>query len=402
MRVARLSRARGGSFERGIQVALQAALVSPAFLFRVERDPDPNNPRASHPVSDYELATRLSYFLWSSTPDDRLLGLAAQNKLHIPRVLDAEALRMLKDPRAKALCDNFAAQWLTLRNLSQVTPDTAVFPQFNEELRVAMRRETDNFFNYVVAQDRPVTDFLDCDYTFLNEPLAKLYGISGVTGPEFRKVVLKDGRRGGVLTQASVLTVTSNPTRTSPVKRGKWVMENLLGATIPPPPPNVPQLADDKKEPLTGTLRQRMEQHRKNPACASCHQRMDDIGFGLENYNPIGQWRTLDSGAPIDASGVLPGGGASFKNPVGLKKALKGKTPQFVRNLTEKLLTYALGRGVESYDRCNVTAMADAVTEKHYKFSAIVLEIVNSQPFQYRHGDSGAGTPSKVALLEKR
>jgi hypothetical protein len=389
--VARRGRGPNGSFERGMQVAVQAALVSPNFLFRVEKDPDPNNPRAKHAVSDYELASRLSYFLWSSMPDDRLLTLAGQNALRKPATLEAETRRMLKDPRAKALCDNFASQWLTLRKLGTVTPDPATFPNFNEELRLAMRAETEKFFQYVVAQDRPVTDFLDSDYTFLNESLAKLYGNTQVKGNEFRLVKLQGRNRGGVLTQASVLTVTSNPTRTSPVKRGKWVMENLLGAPIPPAPPNVPQLADDKKEPLTGTLRQRLEQHRKNPACASCHQRMDPIGFGLENFDAIGQWRTADGGSPVDSSGALPGGGKKFKGPAELKAAIKSRTPQFTRNLTEKLLTYALGRGVESYDRCNIDAMAQNVAQKNHRFSAIVMEIVKSEPFRYRRGDSGAG-----------
>ena len=394
-------RSQGSSFERGMQIAVQAALVSPSFLFRIERDPDPNNPKARRPLNDYELATRLSYFLWSSMPDDRLLALAAARKLGNPQAVQAEAKRMLMDPRAaQSLGDNFAAQWLQLRSINQVTPNLKEFPEFTEEVRLAMRTETMLYFQHVVGDDKSVLDFLDSDYTYLNEPLARLYGNTSVTGREFRRVALSGEQRGGVMTQASVLTVTSNPTRTSPVKRGRWVMENLLGSPIPMPPPGIAQLPDDKKKgPLTGTLRQRMEQHRTDPACASCHARMDPIGFGLENYNAIGVWRKLDDGHPIDASGALPGG-KSFTGPRELRIAIKAKAPQFTRNLSEKLLTYALGRGIESSDRCNLDAIAANVAKKNYRFSALVSEIVTSEPFRYRHGDQPVAKV-KVAVAEK-
>ena len=397
-RVARLGRAGNGSFERGMQVALQAALVSPNFLFRVERDPDPLNPQAKHVLTDYELATRLSYFLWSSTPDDHLLNVAAEGKLHTPQQLNTEAQRMLRDPRAHALADNFAAQWLQLRKLAIVAPDPQTFPQFNDALRTAMRTETEMFFLSVINEDRSVLTFLDADYTFVNEPLARLYGINNIKGDNFQRIKLTDGQRGGLLTQASVLTVTSNPTRTSPVKRGKWVMENLLGSPIPPPPANVGELPDDKKEALVGTLRQRLEQHRANPSCASCHQRMDPIGFGMENYNAIGQWRTLDGGLAIDTSGALPGGKA-FKGPAQLKAAIHEKAPQFVHNLSEKMLTYALGRGIESYDRCNVDTIAEAVTKHDYRFSSLIGAIVTSEPFRNRRGDGPAPLPGAVVKV---
>jgi hypothetical protein len=396
-------RGQGSSFERGMQVAVQASLVSPSFLFRIERDADPNNPKAQRPLTDYELATRLSYFLWSSMPDDRLLTLAAAKKLHNPLTLQAEAKRMLRDPRAsESLGDNFGAQWLQLRKINQVTPNRKVFPLFTEEMRAAMRTETTLYFQHVIGDDRSVLDFLDSNYTYLNEPLARLYGNTEVKGKEFRRVTLSGTQRGGVLTQASVLTVTSNPTRTSPVKRGRWVMENLLGSPIPMPPPGVATLPDDKKKgPLTGTLRQRMEQHRTDPACASCHARMDPIGFGLENYDAIGMWRKLDDGHDIDAAGVLPGGKA-FSNPSELRLALKAKAPQFTRNLSEKLLTYALGRGIESSDRCNLDAIAANVAKKDYKFSALVTEIVNSEPFRYRRGDQPVAKVAVAAKAQER
>ena len=379
----------GSSFERGIQVAAEAVLVSPNFLFRVEKDAHPNEPRASHLLNDYELATRLSYFLWSSMPDETLFRLAAKGALHKPEVLVAQAKRMLKDPKARALADNFAGQWLQLRKLARVSPDVRTFPTFNETLRTAMRTETEMFFESIVQEDRSILDFLDAKYTFLNEPLARHYGNTAVTGNQFRRVVLTGDQRGGLLTQASILTVTSNPTRTSPVKRGKWIMEDILGTPIPPPPPGVGQLPDDKKNkgPLVGTLRQRLEQHRKNPACASCHQRMDPLGFALENYNAIGEWRTRDGDFPIDASGVLPDG-RSFVGARQLKGILLAKKAQFVRNLSEKMLTYALGRGVESYDRCNIDTMMKTIAARDYRFSALVTAVVESDAFRKRRGDA--------------
>lgn len=380
-----LATADGESFERGIQLAVQAVLVSPHFLFRVERDAEPDNPRAIHPVSDYELATRLSYFLWSSLPDDELFRLAAKGKLRDQGELERQVRRMLADPRSRALVENFAGQWLQIRRLQTITPDPARFPQFDDALRGAMLRETEMFFGAIVQEDRSVLDLLNADFTFLNERLAKHYGVDGVQGEEFRRVSLPEGPRGGVLTQASVLTSTSNPTRTSPVKRGKWILEQLLGEPPPPPPPGVPELSEDEKVVLSGTLRQRMEQHRSNPACAACHRSMDPLGFGLENFDAIGAWRDSDGDFPVDASGTLPGG-AVFQGPRELKKILLDQRDVFVRSLSEKLLTYALGRGLEYYDTCAVDDIRDTVIAADYRFSALVLAIVRSDPFQLRRG----------------
>lgn len=376
--------AQGESFERGIQLAMEAVLVSPYFLFRVELDREPNNPKAIHPIDEFELATRLSYFLWSSMPDDELFRLAAQGKLRGQGALEAQVRRMLKDPKARALVDNFAGQWLEIRRLKTMTPDPKMFPTFNEDLRQAMLKETELFFAAVMEEDRSVLEFLHADYTFVNEPLAKHYGINGVTGMEFRRVKLDNPDRGGLLTQASVLTVTSNPTRTSPVKRGKWVLEELFNSPPPPPPPDAPPFPENDKA-LTGSLRQRMEQHRANPSCASCHNRMDALGFGLENFDAIGGWRDRDGDFAIDASGTLPDG-ASFKRPGELKQILLQKKDDFVRCLSEKMLTYALGRGLEFYDKCAVDEVSAALAKNDYKFSTLILEIVASDPFQMRRG----------------
>jgi len=384
----RIAAEQGESFERGIQLATDAMLCSPNFLFRVEVDPKPNDKHSSRLLNDYELASRLSYFLWSSMPDDTLMSLAAKGTLHKPEVLAAQAKRMMKDPKARALADNFAGQWLQLRNLANVSPDTGRFPDFNDKLRTSMKTETEMFFEAVVKEDRSVLDFLDGKYTYVNGPLAKLYGIDGVTGDDFKRVTLTGDQRGGILTQASILTVTSNPTRTSPVKRGKWVLEQILGTPPPPPPPNVPKLADDKKEPLTGTLRQRMEQHRKDPICASCHTTMDAIGFGMENFDPIGKWRAKDGDSPIDPSGTLPGG-QKFAGPAQLKQILKGKKSQFVKCLSEKLMTYALGRGLQNYDTCKVTDIVATAAKNDYRFSSLVTAVVLSDPFRKRRGDGG-------------
>jgi hypothetical protein len=386
LRYVRMARAEGESFERGVQLAVQAVLVSPHFLFRVELDKEPANPKARHLVSSYEMASRLSYFLWSSMPDDALLALAAKNKLQDPKVLAAQVKRMLKDPKARALSENFAVQWLTLRNLANVNPDPDRFPTWNDKLRTAMRRESELFFADVVREDRSVLNLIDAKFTYLNGPLARHYGIDGVEGEQFRRVALGDGRRGGVLTQASVLTVTSNPTRTSPVKRGKWVLEQLLGTPPPPAPPGVPELEEQKGPIVATTVRQRLEEHRKNPACASCHQRMDPIGFGLENFDPTGAWRARDGEQAIDASGELTGG-QKFNGPVELKKILLAKKTQFVRAFSTKLLTYALGRGIESYDKCHVDDVALATSKNGYRFSALVTAVVQSDPFRQRRGD---------------
>jgi len=379
---------QGESFERGIQIAADAMLCSPNFLFRVEIDPKPNDKNSSRMLNDYELASRLSYFLWSSMPDDTLFAMAAKGTLHKPETLTAQARRMLKDPKARALADNFAGQWLQLRNLANVAPDPNRFPEFNEKLRKSMKTETEMFFEAIVKEDRPILEFLDGKFTFVNGPLAKLYGIEGVEGDDFRRVALTGDQRGGILTQASILTVTSNPTRTSPVKRGKWVLEQILGTPPPPPPPNVPKLADDKQEPLTGTLRQRMEQHRKFPICASCHTQMDAIGFGLENFDPVGKWRGKDGDAIIDASGALPGG-QKFAGPAQLKQILKTKKALFVKCLSEKIMTYALGRGLQNYDTCKISDIVATVGKNDYRFASLVTAIVMSEPFRMRRGDGG-------------
>jgi hypothetical protein len=321
-------------------------------------------------------------------PDEELLNLAAKGQLQNPPILAAQLKRMLQDPKAQALSENFAGQWLELRNLANVSPDPKRFPDFNEKLRSAMKTETEMFFNSIVRDDRSILDFINAKYTFLNEPLAKHYGIGGVTGDNFRRVELTSNERGGLLSQASILTVTSNPTRTSPVKRGKWVLEQLLDQPPPPKPPDVPDLADDKKGPLVGTLRQRMEQHRSNPICASCHAGLDPMGFGLENYDATGGWRSQDGGQPIDASGVLPGN-IKFNGPAELKGILLKKKTQIARCISEKLLTYGLGRGVESSDKCWLDGIVDYVAKHDYRFSAVITAIVQSDPFRKRRGDGG-------------
>jgi Protein of unknown function (DUF1592)/Protein of unknown function (DUF1588)/Protein of unknown function (DUF1587)/Protein of unknown function (DUF1585)/Protein of unknown function (DUF1595)/Ca-dependent carbohydrate-binding module xylan-binding/Cytochrome C oxidase, cbb3-type, subunit III len=379
--------AEGDSFERGIQVAVTAVLVSPQFLFRIEADAEPNNPQAVYPISDFELASRLSYFLWSSMPDDELFRLAQEGALRKSGNLAVQVRRMLKDPKAAALTENFAMQWLQLRNLKLSSPDLKQFPEFNEALRTAMETETRLFFETIVREDRNLFELLDANFTFVNERLAKHYGLPGIQGEEFQRVSLTSPERGGLLGQASILTVTSNPTRTSPVKRGKWILETLFNAPPPPPPPNVPELKEAEGK-LEGTLRQRMEQHRANPACASCHTQMDALGFGLENFDPVGQWRTKDGGQEVDASGELPGG-VAFKTPAELKSILKGREAEFRRCLAEKLMVYALGRGLEYYDKCTVDVIVRNLAANHDRFSVLVLEIVNSDPFQKRRGKQG-------------
>jgi hypothetical protein len=378
-----LAQKQGDPFEEGVATALQAILVSPNFLFRIERDRPALAGRPGVPVSDYELASRLSYFLWSSTPDAELLRVASESRLKQPAVLSAQVRRMLRDAKSRALVENFAGQWLQFKNIDVMKPDLERFPVFDESLRLAMRRETELFIENIIREDGSVLEFLDANYTFLNERLARFYGIPGVTGPEFRRVdVSATNRGGGILSHGSILTVSSYSTRTSPVLRGKWILENLLNAPPPPPPPSVPAL-DDTKVGQAGTLRQQMEEHRKNPACASCHSRMDPLGFGLENFDAIGSWRTEDGKFPVDASGALPDG-RSFKTPAELKALLKQEKEAFIRGLTEKLLTYALGRGVERFDRPVVAAITTRLPAHNYRFSQLVMEIVNSMPFQMR------------------
>ncbi len=374
---------QGDTFERGVQLALEAVLVSPHFLFRGELQPDPNNPDAVHPVNEFALASRLSYFLWSSMPDEDLFALAARGALR--KNLDRQTRRMLKDPKSRALVDNFAGQWLQLRNLRIATPDAKTFPDYDDALRASMQAETEAFFEHMIREDRSVLDFLDASYTFVNERLARHYGLKGIKGEAFQRVSLKGTGRSGVLTHGAILTLTSNPTRTSPVKRGKYVLENILGTPPPPPPPDVPELQEVK---LTGTLRQRMEQHRENPTCASCHARMDPIGFGFENFDGIGAWRQKDGDFPIDPAGELVSG-ETFKSPRDLTTLLvKRKRDEFVRCLSEKMLTYALGRGLEFYDKCALDQITRGVSRKGNRFSSLVLEVVRSVPFQQRRGET--------------
>jgi mono/diheme cytochrome c family protein len=367
---------------QSLQFSITALLVSPQFLFRVEKDPKAGTVGR---ISDLELASRLSYFLWSSMPDDELLHVAEANKLHTAPVLDAQLKRMIADPKSSAFADNFAGQWLEIRSLDAVKPDSKKFPDWNSDLREAMRTETRMFFEAVLRDDRPVSDFLDGKYTFLNEMLAKHYGIEGVIGPDFRRVELKTDQRSGVLTQGSVLTVSSYPSRTSVVLRGKYLLENILGAPPPPPPPDVPRLNEETVG-VAKSLRAQMEQHRSDAVCASCHSRMDVLGFGLENYDAIGRWRTTDGKFPVDPGGAFPNG-KSFSTPAEMKALLHDNMPEFTRCVTEKLLTYALGRGVEAYDRRTVQDLVAQTAAHEYRFQALVTAIVHSAPFQQRRGE---------------
>lgn len=380
-----IAKREGQTVEQGIQLAITAMLVSPHFLFRIERDPDPTDPTKVHKISDLELASRLSYFLWSSTPDDQLLALAESGKLRAPGVLDAQLKRMLADERSSALADNFAGQWLEIRNLDSVKPDPQKFPEWGPDLRDAMKTETRMFFESLLRDNGSLADFLDAKYTFLNDRLAKHYGIDGVMGPEFRRVELKTDQRGGILSHASVLTVSSYPTRTSPVIRGKYVLQNVLGAPPPPPPPDVPAL-DEEAVGSAGSLRQQLEKHRSNAVCASCHSRMDVLGFGLENYDAIGKWRTMDGKFPIDVSGTFPNG-KSFSSPIEMRALLKEELPDFARCITEKMLTYSLGRGLERYDRKTVDQISRNLAASGYGFQALIQVIVQSLPFQSRRGE---------------
>lgn len=384
-----LAKANGQTTEQGLQLAIQAMLVSPNFLFRIERDPDPRDPVAVHEVSPYELASRVSYFLWSTMPDDELMALADSGKLREPAVLEAQVNRMLADPRASAFAVNFAGQWLETRNLDIVKPDPDKFKEWNAELREAMKAETALFFEHVLRENRPVSDFLNADYTFLNERLATHYGIEGVTGSEFRRVPLTTNQRGGVLSQGAVLTVSSYPTRTSPVIRGKYVLQNLLGTPPPPPPADVPAL-EAAANGESKSVREQLEIHRQNAVCASCHRNMDPLGFGLENYDAIGRWRDTDGEFPVDASGTLPGG-QRFASAGEMRALLLLQLPQFSRALTEKMLTYALRRGLKPYDRRTVETIHRAVEGDKYRFRTLVHQIVKSLPFQARRGEDVAG-----------
>ena len=386
--LARAAGQQGESFEDAIGLALQAVLVSPDFLFRIERDRAVPAGRRAYTISEHELATRLSYFLWASMPDARLRRLAVQGGLRAPGVLDAEVRRMLQDPKARSLVEEFGGQWLQVRALESVAPDKDRFPDFDDYLRLSMRRETDLFFERIVREDRSILDFLRAQETFVNERLARHYGLQGVSGPAFRRVSLPGPERGGVLTHASVLTVSSYATRTSPVLRGKWILENLLDAPPKDPPPGVVNL-EEAKTGEGASVREQLEAHLADPTCAACHRRMDPLGFGLEHYDAIGRWRDEDGGGGIDASGRLPDG-RTFEGPAALRAILADEEEAFTKALASKLLTYALGRGLQPADRQTVRTIARAMPSRDYRFSGLVLEIVTSPQFQMRRG---AATP---------
>jgi hypothetical protein len=396
-------RNQAGNFDAGIERALRLILSSPEFVFRFERDPSAVAEGASYRIDDLELASRLSFFLWSSIPDDELLNLAAANKLSDPATLDNQVRRMLADPKAQALATNFAAQWLYLRNLKNFAPDPNEFPDFDDNLRQSMLTETEMFFESVVNEDHNVLDLLNANYTFVNERLAQHYGIPDVYGPRFRRVTLNDEARRGLLGQGSVLTVTSYATRTSPVLRGKWILTNILGTPPPAPPPNVPALKENNEGGKVLSVRERLEEHRKSPACASCHKIMDPLGFSLENFDAIGQWRAKsEDGAPIDASGVLLDG-SKVDGPATLRAALMSRPDVFVSTLTEKLLTYALGRGVDYNDEPAIRAIVARAASDHYRFSDLVAGIVKSPPFRMKIKAAPDATvpPVKTAMLLK-
>ncbi|HSG70583.1 MAG TPA: DUF1592 domain-containing protein, partial [Planctomycetaceae bacterium] len=370
-------------FEAGIEMALSSILVHPKFLFRIEREPNDIEPGRAYRIGDIELATRLSFFLWSSIPDDELLDLAERGELGDPEVLEQQTLRMLADERSQALVENFAGQWLYLRNLDSTTPDGRLYPDFDDNLRQAFRKETELFFESILREDRSVLDLLNADYTYLNERLAKHYGIPHVYGSRFRRVALNENsQRGGLLRHGSILSVTSYATRTSPVIRGKWILENMLGTPPPPPPPDVPAL---KENTVAANLpvRERLAQHRADAACAHCHNLIDPVGFSLENFDALGRWRELENGQPVDATGGLPGG-TRFTGVEGLEKGLLARPDLFVGTMTDKLLTYALGRGLESYDAPAVREIVRNAKSGNYRFSSLILGIVNSTPFQMR------------------
>jgi hypothetical protein len=390
------ARREGATWEASMRLAMQAVLASPKFLFRPELDSRPVHGDKPVPLDEHALASRLSYFLWSSMPDDELFALAGKGQLTAN--LEAQVRRMLKDPRAKALTESFALQWLQLRRLKDHAPDAKLFPRFDDPLRQAMLKETELFFGAIVSEDRSVLDLIDGKFTFLNERLARHYGVTDtngstwsskaktpgkpIKGSGFVRVTLQESDlRGGILTHGSVLTVTSNPTRTSPVKRGKWVLEQLLGTPPPPPPPDVPELDENKV--LTGSLRQQMEQHRAKPSCAACHAKMDPLGFAFENFDAVGSYRGTEGKSPIDASGELPGG-RKFTGPAELRKILREKKDLVARNLAEKLLTYALGRGLEAHDRRAVDGIVAAMAKNDYKFSTLAVEVARSLPFTHR------------------
>jgi mono/diheme cytochrome c family protein len=391
-----------GNFDAGIQMAIERLLADPEFLFRVERAPSGLAAGASYRISDLELASRLSFFLWSSIPDDELIDAAAQGKLKEPAVLERQVRRMLADQRSRAMVDNFVGQWLLVRDISSAYPDPATFPEFDDNLREAFEQETDLFVESQLRENRSIVDLLSADYTFLNERLARHYGIANVYGTRFRRVTLADtAHRGGLLGQGSLLTVTSYANRTSPVLRGKWLLANILGTPVPPPPADVPSLKDTGENGQPASVRERLEQHRRNPVCSSCHSQMDPLGFALENFDAVGKWRDVaEGGRPVDASAALPGG-TRFQGLNGLRDVLLARREQFVRTVTEKLLTYALGRGVEYFDLPVIRRIVrDAAPD--YRWSAIVLGITASTPFQMRLAEPGNAKPPAATAAAGR
>jgi hypothetical protein len=388
-----------GTFENGVEMALRRLLASPQFVFRFERDPagfasNKAGPDANYRISDLDLASRLSFFLWSSIPDDELIHLAAQGRLENPAVLEQQVRRMLADPRSEALVDNFAGQWLYLRNLRGVAPDLETFPNFDDNLRQAFKTETELFFGSIMHEDHNVLDLLSANYTFVNDRLARHYGIPNIYGSQFRRVTVTDDARRGLLGQGSLLIVTSVATRTSPVQRGKWLLENIMGTPPNPPPAGVPPLKENTTGGKPLTVRERMEQHRANPSCAGCHKVLDPLGFALDNFDAVGAWRTLgEDGSSIDATGVLADD-TKVNGPVDLRKALLSRPNVFVGTMTEKLMTYALGRGVEYYDMPAIRAIVHEAARNDYRFSSLILGVVKSTPFQMRRSQEKEGSLS--------
>ncbi len=394
---------KDGTFEAGIATGIRRMLMDPAFLFRIERDPPQVAPNTPYPISDLALASRLSFFLWSSVPDDQLLAVAERGQLRAPGVLQAQVKRMLADSRARNLVTNFAYQWLELPEAEGVHPDPVIFTDFDDSLRQSFIQETELLLQSVLLGNHSVLDLLNANYTFVNERLAKHYGIPGVYGDEFRRVEVNDGIRGGLLGQGSILTATSYPTRTSPVLRGKWILEALLGSPPPPPPPDVPALPEAGEGGKVLSVRERLTEHRKNPACASCHTRMDPLGFALENFDPTGRWRTEETNGPadltpqkIDASAQLPDG-TKFDGVAGLRHILEERSDQFVYTMTEKLLTFALGRGADWYDAPAIRDAVRAAQKDDYHFATLVTSIVSSRPFQMRMSQPADEAPQRSA-----
>jgi mono/diheme cytochrome c family protein len=392
----RSGREAGGTFDAGIRTALRVVLTSPDFLFRSEPDPDDAEPGALYAVDDLALASRLSFFLWSSLPDEELLKVAAAGKLSEPKNYEEQVRRMLADPRATALVENFAGQWLYLRNLQSARPDVQEFPNFDENLRYAMRRETELFFESIMREDRSVLELLTADYTFVNQRLAEHYGIPNVYGSHFRRIPVEDPARVGLLGQASIHTVTSYPNRTSPVLRGKYILTNILGTPPPSPPPNVPALEENAPGKEARSVRARLQEHRANPVCATCHNVMDPIGFALENFDAVGAWRTKEPGGAIDSSGQMANG-TPVDGPDTLRAALTAEPEHFVGIVTEKLLTYALGRGLEPFDMPTVRSIVREAAADDNTFSAIVLGITNSTPFRMKVAQQAETTTAFVA-----